>query len=139
MDMFKDKSCVMRRVSDEDKECLDAFLNHAFATSAIDNTIAWPCGLCYNRFYYDMDTVRDYLFIKRRMLFIIKIFGFCKGRKALAIMIVIMKAMDESFEQDMHVMINQAFKHHEPSNCSSGLNKEAMVFLKLIEDAGLTP
>ena len=65
MDAFKDKSLVkLRRMSDEYKECLDAFLDHAFTTSPIDNTIVCPFTLCCNRFCYARDTVRCHLFMK---------------------------------------------------------------------------
>ena len=65
MDVFKDKRWVkLNRMSDEYKKCLDAFLDHAFATSAIDNTTARPYALCCNRFYYDRDIVRGHLFMK---------------------------------------------------------------------------
>jgi len=43
---------------------------------------------------------------------------------------------DGLFDHDMHDMIGDAFDCHESNNASSGHNKEAMTFFKLIEEAG---
>ena len=80
MDVFTDKSWVrLRRMSSEYEECLDAFLDHAFATSSIDNKVACPCALCGNRFYHERETVRGHLLMKAMDGDYQKVFGFCMG------------------------------------------------------------
>jgi len=60
-----DKSWVkLRRMSSEYKECLDAFLDHAFTTLSIDNKTSYPCALSGNRFYQERETVRVHLLMK---------------------------------------------------------------------------
>ena len=65
MDVFKDKSWVkFRRIDDGYKECLNAFLDHEFATSADNNKIPCPCLICSNRFYHEREIVRGHLIMK---------------------------------------------------------------------------
>jgi len=65
MDVFKDKSWVkFRRIDDGYKECLNAFLDHAFATSADNNKILCHCSICANRFYHEREIMRGHLIIK---------------------------------------------------------------------------
>ena len=65
MDVFKDKSWVkLRRMDNEYIEYLNAFLDHAFATSAVDDKISCPCTTCANRFHHKREVMRVHLFMK---------------------------------------------------------------------------
>lgn len=144
MDVFTDKSWVkLRRMSSEYKECLDAFLDHAFATLSTDNKIACPCALCGNRFYHVREIMRGHLLKKSMDGDYQKGIWVLYGEHSLtnydsdndAINDEFIYENHKSFEHDMHAMIDEAFEHYEPRKNSSGPNEEAKGFLKLIEDA----
>ena len=65
MDVFKDRSWVMFRGTDDGyNECLNAFLDHVFATSTNNYMITCPCSICANCFYHEREIVRGHLMMK---------------------------------------------------------------------------
>jgi len=65
MDVFEDKSWVkLKRMDNEYMKYLNAFLDHAFATSAIDDKISCPCITCTNQFHHERKVVRVHLLMK---------------------------------------------------------------------------
>jgi len=58
----------LQRIDNEYKECLDAFLDHAFTTSSNDDKIACPCVIYANRFYYVREIVKGHLIMKEMVL-----------------------------------------------------------------------
>ena len=65
MEVFRNKSQVKFRIIDGGyKECLNAFLNHAFATSTDNNKIPCTCSICSNHFYHKREIVGGHLIMK---------------------------------------------------------------------------
>jgi len=140
-----DKSWVkLRRMSSEYKECINAFLDHAFVTSSIDNKIAYPHALCGNRFYHERETLRGHLLLKAMDGDYQKDIWVFHGEHSFTDYDSDRDVVDdefiyenhESFEHDMHAMIYEAFEHHVSYNSSSGPTEESTAFLKLIKDVG---
>ena len=110
-------------MSDEYKKCLNTFLNHAFATSALGSEIACPYALCCSYFYSDRDTVRGHLFMK------VMDVDYQQGTWNLHRKQSITNydsdddmvhyectcANHESFEYEIYAVINVAFEQHEPT------------------------
>ena len=65
MDTFSNKSWAKYqkafRALLEFEDCLNAFLDHAFSTVALDGTIYCPCKLCANRSVHGRDIVYENL------------------------------------------------------------------------------
>ena len=65
VDIFSNKSWPkyrkVFRALPEFKDCLNAFLNHAFSTIAFDGTIYCPCKLWPNHYVHGRDIVYEHL------------------------------------------------------------------------------
>ena len=51
-------------MDNEYMEYLNVFLDHTFATTAIDDKISYPCITCANRFHHEREVERVYLLMK---------------------------------------------------------------------------
>ena len=145
MDVFKDKSWVkLRRMDNEYMEYLNAFLDHAFSTSAVDDKILCPCTTCANRFHHEREVVRVHLLMKGMDANYRKHVWVYHGEPILSDNDGNDEMLDDQFnheshgsiEHDMYDMIGDGFACHESINDSSGPNEETKRFFKLIEDAG---
>ena len=145
MDVFKDKNRVMlRRMDNEYMEYLNAFLDHAFATSAVDDKISCPCTTCANRFHHEREVVRVHLLMKGMDANYHKHVWVYHGEPILSDNDCDDEMLDDQFnhenhgsiEHDMHDMIEDGFACREFINDSSVPNEETKKVFKLIEDVG---
>ena len=131
-----------RRIDDGYKECLNAFLDHMFATSVDNNKISCPHSICANHFYDEREIIRDHLIIKGMNAGYQKFIWTFHRKPTISDDDADDDIVDDAFndenyglfDHDMHDMRGDAFDCHESNEGSSRLNEEAQIFFKLIED-----
>ncbi|XP_056689684.1 uncharacterized protein [Spinacia oleracea] len=142
MDLFLDKSWVkLNRAREEYRNALVTFLDHAFATSAVENKIACPCGNCANRFYHERELVMKHMIMKGMDIDYQKcIWVFhgeprvCDGDRFLHNNST--DVTNNACDNDILRMVEDAFEFREPSSSTTpSMNDEEKTFFELIDDA----
>ncbi|XP_021739868.1 uncharacterized protein LOC110706279 [Chenopodium quinoa] len=141
MDVFADKSWVkLNRVHGQYRVALTSFLDHAFATNAIENKIACPCGICANRLYHEKHIVMKHMIMKGMDVDYQKCIWVFHGESGFIVDDdclegILNNASDNVSEDGIFKMVEDAFDFHETTTNLSGINAEAEAFFKLLEDA----
>ena len=114
----------LRRTDNEYMDYLNAFLDHVFATSAVDDKISCPCTTCTNRFHHEREVVRVHLLMKGMDANYYKHVWVYHGEQILSDNDGNDEMLDDQFnneshgsiEHDMHDMIRDTFACHESVN-----------------------
>ncbi|XP_021722865.1 uncharacterized protein LOC110690354 [Chenopodium quinoa] len=142
MDVFADKSWVkLNKAHGQYRVALSSFLDHAFATNAIENKIGCPCGICANRLYHERHIVMKHMIMKGMDVDCQKCIWVFYGESGFIVDDDCLEgnlnnASDNVNEDGIFKMVEDAFDFHETTTNSSGINAEAEAFFKLLEDVG---
>ena len=148
MDTFSNKSWAKYQKAfkalPEFEDCLNAFLDHAFSTVALDGTIYCPCKPCAKCFAHGRDIVYEHL----KLIGMDKCYaqsrwvhhGEVEQNQSNKTSANIYVHGEASEGHDMQDMLEDAFGFHSPNGIGGqtqhqdGPNAEMKAFLKLVED-----